>query len=81
MMARFPPETARYLMGLKPSDDGPLLRDAGVNWRPYSDTLADLLDWMTSRPTCKPGDLNLSLPPRHANIAALATVDCLSSVH
>jgi nucleoside-diphosphate-sugar epimerase len=51
MMARFHPETARYVMGLKPSDDGPLQRDAGVSWRPYSDTLTDLLAWMALRPT------------------------------
>jgi nucleoside-diphosphate-sugar epimerase len=50
MMARFHPETARYLMGLKPSDDGPLQRDTRVSWRPYGDTLANLLAWMASRP-------------------------------
>jgi hypothetical protein len=51
MMARVHPATARYLMGVKPSDDGPLQRDVHVTWRPFSDTLTDLLAWMASRPT------------------------------
>jgi nucleoside-diphosphate-sugar epimerase len=49
MMAMFGRATARYMLGLKPSDDEPLERDTGVTWRPFTETLTDLLDWMASR--------------------------------
>jgi nucleoside-diphosphate-sugar epimerase len=51
MTTRFDPETARYLMELKPSDDGPIQRDTAVTWRPIADTLADLMAWIATRPT------------------------------
>ena len=50
-VARFGPDNARYTMCLRPGDDGPLQRDTGVTWRPFTETLADLIDWMGSRPT------------------------------
>jgi nucleoside-diphosphate-sugar epimerase len=50
LVARFGPDTARYTMSLRPGDDGPLQRDTGVTWRPFTETLADLLAWMRSRP-------------------------------
>jgi nucleoside-diphosphate-sugar epimerase len=51
MMAIFGRSAARYLLGLKPGDDEPLQRDTGVTWRPFNETLADLLAWMESRST------------------------------
>jgi hypothetical protein len=51
MMAMFGRDFGRYLLGLKPGDDGPLLRDTGVTWRPFKETLGDLLGWMASRST------------------------------
>jgi nucleoside-diphosphate-sugar epimerase len=42
--------TARFHLGLKPSDDGALQRDTGVTWRPCRQTLVDVLDWIRSRP-------------------------------
>jgi nucleoside-diphosphate-sugar epimerase len=49
LMAMFGRDTALYVLGVKPGDDEPLQRDTGVSWRPFTETLADLLDWMASR--------------------------------
>jgi dihydroflavonol-4-reductase len=51
LISRFGADYARYTMNAKPTDDGPLARDTAVTWRPATETLADLVAWMASRPT------------------------------
>jgi dihydroflavonol-4-reductase len=50
-IAMFGRDTARYMLSLKPRDDWPIRRDTTISWRPFTETLADLLNWMRSRPT------------------------------
>lgn len=50
MTETFGRQATRYHLGLKPSDDEPIQRDTGTNWRPFADTLADLMRWMATRP-------------------------------
>jgi len=40
------PEAVEIMLGIVPADDAPLHRDTGVDWRPFADTLHDLLVWM-----------------------------------
>jgi len=40
------PEAVEIMLGIVPSDDAPLRRDTGVQWRPFPDTLRDLIVWM-----------------------------------
>jgi len=40
------PEAVAIMLGVVPSDDAPLHRDTGVEWRPFADTLHDTISWM-----------------------------------
>lgn len=51
MLTMFGRDTAEYMLGLKPGDDSPLRHDTGVTWRPFTETLTDLVHWMNSRKT------------------------------
>jgi nucleoside-diphosphate-sugar epimerase len=42
-------EAARMMAGIKPGDDAAIVRDTAVSWRPFTETVADLLAWMDSR--------------------------------
>ena len=49
MLDMFDPEVVRMMLGMRPSQDGPLQEDTGVIWRPFSQTLADLAGWLAVR--------------------------------
>jgi hypothetical protein len=40
------PEAVEIMLGIVPPDDAPLERDTSVGWRPFPDTLRDLVVWM-----------------------------------
>jgi nucleoside-diphosphate-sugar epimerase len=39
-------ESVAIMLGIVPSDDAPLHRDTGIEWRPVADTLRDMIAWM-----------------------------------
>lgn len=41
-------EAVDIMLGIGPSDDEPLQRDTGVEWRPFEETLRDTLRWMVA---------------------------------
>jgi len=40
------PEAVAIMLGIVPSDDEPMQRDTGVRWRPFPDTLQNLVRWL-----------------------------------
>jgi nucleoside-diphosphate-sugar epimerase len=54
MVAMFGRAGARYFLGMKPVDDAPLQHDTDVTWRPFTETLADFVEWMNSRDVARP---------------------------
>ena len=43
------PEAVAIMLGIVPSDDAPLHRDTGVAWRPFPETLHDIVAWMLAQ--------------------------------
>jgi len=40
------PEAVEIMLGIVPSDDEPLHRDTGVQWRPFADSMRDTVRWL-----------------------------------
>src|SRR5215213_1929556 len=43
------PDAVEIMLGIVPPDDDALHRDTGIEWRPFSDTLRDTVEWMVQQ--------------------------------
>ena len=44
----------QYFLGMKPVEDAPLRHDTGVTWRPFTESLADFVEWINWRDAARP---------------------------